>query len=302
MSENFLSTLSIKEAASSPAGLLAGPYQIHGSNSLIRTRPITTLTRKDPWRSSAESLPVLVEPSFAWACDVGDSIASDIILDAMGDPTRSTEAGNTRTWKIGRADDVRRFDVWGEPVEGGDIRVTDAGLSTAQLVIERGRIASWVTDWVGWQILGTAPAWTPEELTNTTYATAVTTTVTVDGETLRVFSGAVNIGRQLQAANFSQDGAASVWAGALAFDVVGRLALRLEASDAIAALQGQILTREIVIEMVAGTRTRTITLPKCSCEIRERRLHSQGTYEHILDFAVLREEGEDVMTVTSTTP
>lgn len=300
MIENFFSTLAIGGAAGSPAGLMDGPYGIQASNGLIRTEAVETLTRKDPWRSSVESLPVLVMPTFAWACDVGDGDASDIILDAMGDPGRGDDTAGTRTWKIGRADDVRRFDVAAAPTEGGDIRVLGAALNSAQLVIERGRIASWSTEWVGRQIDDTTPVWTPTDLENTTYATAPTTTITLDGETLRIFSGAINVGRGIRAANFSEAGVAGAWTGDLAFDIVGRMALRLEESDFLAAMQGEILTREIVITMTAGTRVRTFTLPKCACELRERRLVGPGTYEHLVDFAVLREEGAEIMTVTST--
>lgn len=302
MTENFLTTIALSESTGSPAGLLAGPYQVQGTNALVRTEAISTLTRKDPWRATKESTPLLAAPGFAWACDVGDGQASDVILDAIGDPGRSEEAGNLRTWRVGRASEARRFDFHADAVGGGDILVQNAALVSAQLVIERGAIANWTTNWAGRSIAAEDPAWTVEELQNTEYATAVTTTITIDDEELRIFSAAIQIDRRIRAANFGEDGIARNWAGSPAFDVVGRVALRLEASDFLGAMTGQILERAIAITMVAGDRTRTLTLAKCACEIPDHRLIGQGTYEHLMDFAVIREEGQDVLTITSETP
>lgn len=302
MTENFATTIVIGEDTSGPAGVLTGPVAVLGTNAVIRTRPITTMTRKDPWRSSAEAIPIISAPFVGWACDVGNSHASDLILEAMGDPGRSETDGPEITWKVGRASDVRRFDFHAALVEGGDMLVREAALASAQLVVERGRIANWITEWVGRRTGEGVPEWTPEDYTNTEYATAATTTVTVDDEELPVFSVALQISRAIKAANFTEAGRASAWEGSLAFDVIGRAALRLDSADALDALQGGILTRAIEITILAGNRTRVITIPKCACEIRERRLVGPGTYEHLMDFAVLREEGQDLITITSSTP
>lgn len=299
MIENYATELAIQQATGSPAGLMTGAYRIHGTNAMVRTQAIASLTRKDPWRSSADTIPILIEPAVAWACDVGDQDATEVIFDALGDPTRATDVAGVRTWRLGRASSVRRFDFHAATTEGANVRVKDMGLTSAQLVIERGNIANWMTEWAGWSIDDTDPAWTTTDLGNETYATAPTTIVTIDGAGYKVFAAAVSISRPMVPANFSQAGSAQAWAGGLAFDVVGRLALRFDPGDFEDLIQGEIQTREIVIEMTAGSRVRTLALPSCAVEMRDRRLIGPGTYEHLVDFAVLREEGQDVMTMTS---
>lgn len=299
MTENFATLLQIQADPDGPAGLLDGPYQIDSVQAAVRRSERVGVTRQDPWRALAVSRPLLVTPEIAWNHEIGDSIAHDLIWDALGDPGRGDLTGSTRTWRIGRPDGVRRFDFVAQLVEGGALVIGGAACSTCQIAIERGRIVTAMTEWVGRSLSTTDPAWDPELLANENFATSLISSVNFDDLEIPIFSAGITISRDIQAANLDLDGTARSWRGTLAVDILGRLALRLDSSDHLDLLLGQVQHRAITLTLVAGARTRTIELPRCAVECTERRLVERGQYEHVIEFAVLRDSDQDLAIVTS---
>jgi len=301
MSENFRSAIEVRQGTG-PAGLMTGTYAMTTSLVKLARRALTGIMVRDPWRSTAANQPILSGKSLAVAFDVSDGENCELMFDALGDPGRGTDVAGTRTWKVGRPSDVRRFDFALLPVEGGNLELREAALVQAQLVIERGRMVTCFTEWEGRQLIDDHDAWTTTDIGGVNYAGALDATVDFDGEAGPVFSAALSVSRDLRAANYTLAGVARNWKGSLTPDVVGRIAVRTTAADFASMMMGETFERAITLTITAGAKVRTLTLPRCICEAGERQLVARGTYEHVLEFALLRESGQDALTVTTTTP
>lgn len=301
LTENFRSVIQARQGTG-PAGLMTGTYALTASQVKLSRKALSSMMVRDPWRSTAANLPILSSKSMALAFDVSDGENCELMFDAMGDPGRATDVAGTRTWKVGRPSDVRRFDFALLPVEGGDLELREAALVQAQIVLERGRMLSCFTEWQGRELTTDHDAWTATDIGGTNYAGALDATVDFDGESGPVFAFAISVNRDLRAANFTLAGVAQNWKGSLTPDVVGRIIVRTDAAEFAAMMMGGTYEKEITVTLTAGAKVRTITLPRCICEVGERQLIARGTYEHVLEFALLREAGQDALTITSTTP
>lgn len=299
MTENFATSLIIGEDASGPAGLVAGPFMVYGVSALLTREVATMLERRDFWRGMTVNEPVISMFSAGWEFDVGDGIALDLVLDALADPDRGTDVAGVRTWKFGRPDDVRRFDLIFDPVEGGHYELRGSAVISAQLVMERGRLVTCVTQWVGRSLTteDSAPSFTSGD--NAAFAAAPTVTVDIGGEDWPVFAGAISFNRPLSPAQLDLDSVATKWTGRQTVDIVGRLLCRTSVSNFGSLIRGNVVNKELTFTIECEGRTRTLTIPAARLEMAERTMIGEGTYEYVVEFAALRLEGEDLMTATS---
>jgi len=299
MTENFATTLIVEEDATGPAGLVAGPFMVNSISALLGREALTSLQSRDFWRAVTKTVPILSTFALGWEFDVGDSECTEIIFDALADPTRGDDTAGVRTWRMGRPDDIRRFNFIIDPVEGGHFELRAAALRSAQFAIERGRLATCLTQWVGRELTTDDSAPSSTAASNTRFASAPTCTITLDGWDIPVFSGAIAFNRDVQPAQFDLNNVASKWTGEQSVDVLGRINTRLSSGNFASLMRGGVIEKAITVTMTAGARVRVIELPVCRLEVSERTLVGEGTYEHLVQFAVVRSEGADIMTATS---
>lgn len=299
MTENFATSVIIAEDVTGPSGLVAGPFLVNSIGFLLGREAITNLQRRDFWRAITTTVPILSQYQIGWEFDFGDSDVPEAIFDALADPERGTEASGVRTWKLGRPDDVRRFDFIIDPVEGGHFEARECAIASAQFVFERGRIATCLTRWVARFLTTDDSAPTATNADNTTFAAAPTVEVEIDGLPARVFSGALDLSRTIEPAQFDANGRASQWTGRQTVDVLGRLACRFSEEEFANLVTGEVIESEMVIRITAGTRVREISMSTVRMEVGERTFVGEGTYEHLIQFAVVRSEGQEIATITS---
>lgn len=300
MTENFATSVIVGEDITGPAGLVAGPFLVSSISLLLGREAITSLQSRDFWRAVTNTVPILSQYQIGWEFDLGDSDVTELVFDALADPARGDDTAGVRTWKLGRPDDVRRFDFILDPVEGGHFEARECAIASAQFVFERGRIATCLTRWVARHFTTEDSAPTATNADNTTFAAAPTVEVEIDGLPAQVFSGALSFTRVIEPAQFAATGRASQWVGEQAVDVLGRLACRFSDEEYATLMSGQVIEAEMVIRIVAGDRTREITMPAVRMEVGERTFVGEGTYEHLIQFAVVRTEGEEIAVLTST--
>lgn len=299
MTENFATDLAIREDATGPAGLIAGPYRVNAVSALLQREMLTGTERRDVWRAITHRVVALSGHSLGWEFDVGDADTLELVIDSLADPGRATDLAGVRTWPMGRPTSVRRFDFIIDPVEGGHFELLRAACVSAQIGIERGRVATCLTRWAGQDLSTADTATEPDDLYSVEFANAATCTIDVEGVTGKVFAGAIAFDRDIQPAGYRETGGATGWKGSGTVDVLGRIACRLDTDDFADLMIGTILDREIIITMQAGARARTITLPSCRIMLAQRTFIGEGTYEHQFEFAVVRSEDQDVAVFTS---
>lgn len=299
MTENFATSLEVREDATGPAGLIAGPYRLDATSALLGRETLTSIQRRDFWRAVTKTLPIISAHGLGWEFDVGDCDSLELVLDAMADPGRSTDSAGVRTWRFGRPESIRRFDFIIDPVEAGHFELLRAGCQSAQIIMERGRLASCVTRWGGQELSTTDTSTDSTPLQNQTFAAAPTCTIEIEDFTGPVFSGALLLQRDIEPAGYDETGVASGFKGQSVVDILGRLACRASTADFADMMAGDVLERSVVITMTAGTRRRVLTMPACRLEVGERQLIGQGTYEHLIEFAVIRTTDQDCLSVTS---
>jgi len=301
MTENFATSLIVRADAIGPQGIIAGPYLVNGSNALLSRTTETSLDRRDLWRSITERVPVMSRHQLGWEFEVGDSDVFELVADALADPGRSTDAAGVRTWRIGRPDDVTRWDFIMDPVEGGHFELLAAACSSAQLVIERGRIASVSTQWQGRSLVTNDSNPEATEADNTQMAGSLSCYVAIGGMIAPVFSGAVSFTREISAAQYNMQNVATRWTGRQVVDVLGRLVCRVPSDNFATMMRGGVIERSITITLDAGSRRRVITIPAARMQILTRGVINAGTYEHVIEFASVRITGQDLATITSST-
>lgn len=303
MTENFATTAIIREDATGPAGLVAGPFMVASNSLLLGRETLSSISRRDFWRALTETVPVLSGFSIGWECDVGNCETTELIFDALADPGRGTDEAGLRTWLLGRPDDVRRFDFIIDPVEGGHFEALGCAIQSAQLVMERGRIASWMTRWVGRSLTTEDSEPTATNQDNSAFAAAPTVEIAFsEFDGIPVFAGAISFSRRIDPAHYGTDSIATKWKGDQAVDVIGRCACRVSVDDFADMMMGEVIESGVTITLTAGDRVRVITIPSCRLEVGERTMVGEGLYEHVVQFAVVRSEGEDILSFTSEEP
>lgn len=299
MTENFATSLIVAEDATGPAGAVAGPFSIRGTNVLLSRRPITAIQRRDAWRSVTHQLPVISSHQLGWEFEISGSDATEIVFDALADPGSSTLVGGLRSWQLGQPSDVRRFDFVLDPVEGGHFELRGAACTEAQLVMDRGRLATWTTQWVGRQLTTDDSEPTATDASGANFGGAIDVQIAFADIEAVIMSGAVAFTRDLAPAQYGTDNVAKQWTGRHSVDVVGRLICRIPNADYAELVVGRLIDTAATIQINCGQRERMIELPAIRLQATNRAFISQGTYEYSIDFVAVRTVNEPVASFTS---
>lgn len=299
MTENFATSLIVTEDTAGPAGVVAGPYSMRGTNVLLTRRPITVIQRRDPWRSVTHQVPILSRHQLGWEFEVSDAETTELIFDALADPDRTTDVSGLRTWNLGQPGDVRRFDFALDPVEGGHFELRAAALIEAQLVMDRGRLATWTTQWLGRELTTDDSEPVATDQSGINFGGSLDVQIEFDDIEATIMSGAIAFTRNIEPAQYDDRNMATQWTGRHSVDVVGRIVCRLPFGDYAEMMVGKLIETGITVSFASGNKERQIILPAVRMQTTNRAFISQGTYEYSVDFVAVREVGQSVAVLTS---
>jgi hypothetical protein len=299
MTENFATQLIIRRDPTGPEGLITGPYLVSGINALVSRVTETSIQKRDFWRAMTQNTPVISRHRVGWEFEVGDSQVFDTVMDALADPGRSSVESGAKVWRFGRPLDVARFDFLIDPVEGGHFEALGCACSSAQLVMDRGRIGIMTTQWVARQLStdDTSLGFASED--NSAFAAAPDFDIVIGDIETTIMSAAIAFNRPIEAAQFVLEGVATEWTGSQSLDILGRFVCRLPSGNFGSLLQGGIIDAPLTISFTAGARQRIIDIPAVRMQTTSRTFVTQGTYEYLIEFASIKIEGQDLATITS---
>jgi hypothetical protein len=299
MTENFATSLIVAEDDTGPAGVITGPFSVRGTSALLTRQTQTAISRRDMWRAVTHQIPILSRHQIGWEFESSDSETTELLFDALGDPGRTTDVAGLRTWSLGQPNDVRRYNFVTDPVEGGHFELRGAACVEAQVVVDRGRLATWTTQWIGRQLTTEDSDPTATDASGDVFGGALQAQVEFSDIEATVLSCAVAFTRDITPAQYDLDNIATQWVGRHAVDAVGRIICRLPFGDYAELILGDIIETDLTISLTTGDKLRQIILPAVRLQANTRALVSAGTYEYSVEFVAVREYDSPVAYLTS---